>query len=317
MVVHVDVAPELLRWAVGRAGWDEATVARRAPQLGSWLTGEKRPTLKQLEKFANATHAPFGSLFLSEPPDEPVPIPDMRTIGNAGVSRPSVDLLDTIYICQRRQDWYRDHAIDNGAERLGFVGSVTLDTPSESVADAISEMLGFGVEEREAFPSWSGAFRGLIDRTENIGVLVMVNGVVGADTHRRLDPAEFRGFALSDPLAPLIFVNGSDSKAAQLFTLVHELAHIWLGHSALSEAAMDSREGRPRSSGATAWRHRSFFRSMTSALTTEGSRPVRNSTTWPSDTGPVPWSCSNASSMPASWPGTSTPNATAVNTSGS
>ena len=244
MVVHVDVAPELLRWAVGRAGWDEATVARRAPQLGSWLTGEKRPTLKQLEKFANATHAPFGSLFLSEPPDEPVPIPDMRTIGNAGVSRPSVDLLDTIYICQRRQDWYRDHAIDNGAERLGFVGSVTLDTPSESVSDTISEMLGFGVEEREAFPSWSGAFRGLIDRTENIGVLVMVNGVVGADTHRRLDPAEFRGFALSDPLAPLIFVNGSDSKAAQLFTLVHELAHIWLGHSALSEAAMDSRGGK-------------------------------------------------------------------------
>lgn len=244
MVVHVDVAPALLRWAVERAGWDETTAARRAPQLGGWLTGEKRPTLKQLEKFATATHAPFGSLFLSEPPDEPVPIPDMRTIGNAGVSRPSVDLLDTIYICQRRQDWYRDHAIDNGAERLGFVGSVTLDMPSESVADVISEMLGFGIEERQVFPSWARAFRGLIDGTENMGVLVMVNGVVGADTHRRLDPAEFRGFALFDPLAPLIFVNGADTKAAQLFTLVHELAHIWLGHSALSEAAMDSREGK-------------------------------------------------------------------------
>ena len=242
MVVHVDVAPALLRWAVERAGWDETTTARRAPQLGSWLTGEKRPTLKQLETFAKNTHTPFGFLFLSEPPDEPLPIPDMRTIGNTGVLRPSVDLLDTIYICQRRQDWYRDHAIDNGAERLGFVGSVTLDMPSESVADVISEMLGFGIEERQVFPSWARAFRGLIDGTENVGVLVMVNGVVGADTHRRLDPAEFRGFALFDPLAPLVFVNGADTKAAQLFTLVHELAHIWLGRSALSEAAMDSRE---------------------------------------------------------------------------
>ncbi|WP_455130895.1 ImmA/IrrE family metallo-endopeptidase [Propionibacterium acidifaciens] len=244
MVVHVDVAPALLRWAVERAGWDETTAARRAPQLGGWLTGEKRPTLKQLETFAKNTHTPFGFLFLSEPPDEPLPIPDMRTIGNAGVLRPSVDLLDTIYLCQRRQNWYHDYASDNGAERLKFVGSATLDAPPTQVALDIAGRLDFGAEERQAFPDKGEARRGLIDRIENIGVLVMVNGVVGADTHRRLDPAEFRGFALFDPLAPLVFVNGADTKAAQLFTLVHELAHIWLGHSALSEAAMDSREGK-------------------------------------------------------------------------
>lgn len=244
MVVHVDVAPELLRWAVERAGWDKETTAQRAPQFTKWVRGETRPTLKQLEIFAKNTHAPFGFLFLPEPPDEPLPIPDMRTIGNTGVLRPSVDLLDTIYLCQRRQDWYRDYASDNGAEPLGFVGSATLDTPPARVAGDIAERLDFGVEERQTYPSKGEVRRGLIDRIENIGVLVMVNGVVGADTHRKLDPAEFRGFALSDPLAPLIFVNGADTKAAQLFTLVHELAHIWLGRSALSEAAMDSREGR-------------------------------------------------------------------------
>lgn len=244
MVVHVDVAPELLRWAVERAGWDKETTAQRAPQFTKWVRGETRPTLKQLEIFAKNTHAPFGFLFLPEPPDEPLPIPDMRTIGNTGVLRPSVDLLDTIYLCQRRQDWYRDYASDNGAEPLGFVGSATLDTPPARVAGDIAERLDFGVEERQTFPNKGEVRRGLIDCIENIGVLVMVNGVVGADTHRKLDPAEFRGFALSDPLAPLIFVNGADTKAAQLFTLVHELAHIWLGRSALSEAAMDSREGR-------------------------------------------------------------------------
>lgn len=204
--------------------------------------GREAPTLKQLETFAKSTHTPFGFLFLSEPPDEPLPIPDMRTIGNAGVLRPSVDLLDTIYLCQRRQNWYHDYASDNGAERLKFVGSATLDAPPTQVALDIAGRLDFGVEERQAFPDKREARRGLIDRIENIGVLVMVNGVVGADTHRRLDPAEFRGFALFDPLAPLVFVNGADTKAAQLFTLVHELAHIWLGRSALSEAAMDSRE---------------------------------------------------------------------------
>lgn len=244
MVVHVDVAPALLRWAVERAGWDEETTARRAPQFTKWVRGETRPTLKQLETFAKNTHAPFGFLFLPEPPDEPLPIPDMRTIGNVGVLRPSVDLLDTIYLCQRRQDWYRDYASDNGAEPLDFVGSATLDTPPARVAGDIAERLDFGVEERQKLSGNEKVRRGLIDRIENIGVLVMVNGVVGADTHRKLDPAEFRGFALSDPLAPLIFVNGADAKAAQLFTLVHELAHIWLGRSALSEAAMDSREGR-------------------------------------------------------------------------
>lgn len=244
MVVHVDVAPALLRWAVERAGWDEETTARRAPQFTKWVRGETRPTLKQLETFAKNTHAPFGFLFLPEPPDEPLPIPDMRTIGNVGVLRPSVDLLDTIYLCQRRQDWYRDYASDNGAEPLDFVGSATLDTPPARVAGDIAERLDFGVEERQKLSGNEKVRRGLIDRIENIGVLVMVNGVVGADTHRKLDPAEFRGFALSDPLAPLIFVNDADAKAAQLFTLVHELAHIWLGRSALSEAAMDSREGR-------------------------------------------------------------------------
>ncbi|GAB18713.1 hypothetical protein GOEFS_062_00220 [Gordonia effusa NBRC 100432] len=243
MPVRVDVVPSLLEWAVERAGWDDETTARRAPKLAAWLNGDARPTLKQLEEFAQKTHAPFGLLFLPEPPNEPVPIPDMRTIGNAAVPRPSVDLLDSIYICQTRQDWYREYARDHGAPELEFVGSSTTDTPSVVAAQGIRGALGFDLTERTVFASSDDALRRLIDRIESIGVLVMVNGIVGGDTHRVLDSDEFRGFALSDPAVPLIFVNGADTKAAQIFTLIHELAHVWLGGSALSDAAMVARDG--------------------------------------------------------------------------
>ncbi|MBF4554404.1 ImmA/IrrE family metallo-endopeptidase [Corynebacterium suicordis] len=238
MVVRVDVAPELLRWAVRRSGWDEEIASRRAPKLSAWLDEKERPTLKQLKKFANDTHTPFGLLFLPEPPEETVPIPDMRTMGNLGVHQPSADLLDTIYLCLRRQEWYREYALLNGFDEISFVGSTTVDTPVISVANQIRNVLGFGLSERKVFPDWEQALRRLIDYIEDTGVLVMVNGIVGSNTHRKLDPSEFRGFALADPLVPLIFVNGADTKAAQIFTLIHELAHIWLGGSALSDAAM-------------------------------------------------------------------------------
>lgn len=243
MTVRVKVAPDLLRWAVERAGWDAETIHSRVPKFDEWISGGQRPTLKQLQSFASATHAPFGMLFLPEPPAERLPIPDMRTVRNRVVPRPSADLLDTIYICQQRQDWYRDYALDCGMPEVDFVSSVTTATSSTMVADHIRTLLDFDVESRDGFSSWQDTLRHLIDRVEELGVLVMVNGVVGSNTHRKLSPDEFRGFVLADHLAPLIFVNGADTKAAQIFTLFHEIAHLSLGHSALSGADFPTREG--------------------------------------------------------------------------
>jgi transcriptional regulator with XRE-family HTH domain len=112
--VRVEVKPELLRWARARSGLDFDTLAHRFPRLADWESEKARPTLKQLEQFANATHTPVGYLFLPERPVEHVPIPDFRTVGNRRIEHPSPDLLDAIYICQQRQEWYRDFARSQG-----------------------------------------------------------------------------------------------------------------------------------------------------------------------------------------------------------
>jgi Zn-dependent peptidase ImmA (M78 family) len=233
--MRVDVSPKLLRWAQARSGLDDETIARRFPKFDAWLSQDVQPTLKQLERFANATRTPVGYLFLAEPPVEQVPIPDFRTIGNRHIERPSPDLLDTLYICQQRQEWYRDFARANREEPLQFVGSANLASGIQEAATSIRTTLGFDIEERRQLPTWTDALRTFAGQADRIGILVMVSGVVGNNNHRKLDPDEFRGFALSDPLAPLVFINGADTKAAQMFTLAHELAHIWLGQSALSD----------------------------------------------------------------------------------
>lgn len=236
MTTRVTINPEMLRWARERARLDVPVLQKRFPKLAAWEQGELQPTLKQLEAFAKATHAPLGFLFLPAPPDEPLPIPDFRTMGVTHIDRPSPDLLDTIYLCQQRQTWYRDFARVHGERPLDYVGRATIRDDVRRLAAMMRDAIGFDLEERQDLTGWTEALRRFVEQVEASGVLVMVSGVVGSNNKRKLDPEEFRGFALVDDLAPLVFVNGSDSKAAQMFTLAHELAHVWLGESGVSDA---------------------------------------------------------------------------------
>lgn len=228
MTTRVQVKPEILRWARERSRMDDTVLTARFPQLDAWEREQKQPTFKQLEAFAKATHTPIGFLFLPEPPVEHMPIRDLRTVVH-GPARPSPDLLDTIYAMQRRQDWLREERLEGEAEALDFVGSARLTDDPSAIGQEMRRVAGLDDGWASNVSTWQEAVSELRRQIEQLGVMAVINGVVGNNTHRKLDVEEFRGFALTDSYAPLIFINGADAKSAQMFTLAHELAHVWLG----------------------------------------------------------------------------------------
>ncbi|HKV98818.1 MAG TPA: ImmA/IrrE family metallo-endopeptidase [Vicinamibacterales bacterium] len=205
------------------------------PKLEEWEAESEsaQPTLRQLENFARRTRTPLGYLFLDQPPDETLPIPQFRTVQTVTQSRPSPDLIETIQMMQRRQAWLRENLISEHEDRVPFVGTAALTDPPQSVAARIRYALGLATGWARAKGTWEKALRALREAIDGVGVIVSANGVVGNNNHRKLDVEEFRGFVLVDEYAPLVFVNASDSKGAQMFTLAHELAHLWFGESAV------------------------------------------------------------------------------------
>lgn len=241
--MRVAIEPVMLRWARERASLDLESLQHRFPKLADWEDGAVQPTIKQLENFAKVVHVPFGYLFLKQPPAEPLPIPDFRTINREEVSRPSPELLDTIYACQERQGWYKEYARMTGQSALPFIGSASITDSPRDVAQKMQQIIGFDIESRSESRTWQDALRFFVQQVDKIGVLVLINGVVCSNNRRKLSTSEFRGFALSDKFAPLIFINGTDSKSAQMFTLAHELAHLWLNTSGVSNVSAKPRHG--------------------------------------------------------------------------
>jgi Zn-dependent peptidase ImmA (M78 family) len=229
--------PQVLRWARERAGLSTRELAEKLktkPEVvRDWeLSGEL--SFSRAEKLAKVTYTPFGYLYLETPPEEKLPVPDFRTVAGKELKRPSPDLLDVLYDALRRQDWFRDYLIAYGEEPLSFVGSIKLEDSPDEVATRIRHGIHLDTEVRSNARNWEEALRLQIEGMEESGVLVMRSGIVGNNTHRQLSVDEFRGFALSDPYAPLVFINSRDSKGAQMFTLAHEIVHIWLGVSGVS-----------------------------------------------------------------------------------
>lgn len=233
---------EVLRWAQERSGLTKAKLAEDlgVPRqlLAHWEAGIEFPAFGRAQKLANALRIPFGYLFLSNPPTQTPPIPDLRTVD--GERRPPspefADLLNDVLV---KHDWYLEYLKKVGSRPVPFVGKYSVsDQMSQVVAD-VRRVID-PEELRRHAASLSEYIRLLAERAESVDILVMRGGVVRGNPNRGLSVEEFRGFALSDRLAPLIFINAKDAQAAQVFTLAHELIHLWIGQSGISNPNSES-----------------------------------------------------------------------------
>lgn len=236
------VNPAILAWARERAATSPAVVAHqihvKEQLVAEWETGGKKPTFKQAQALARVLHVPFGYLFLNEPPEEKLPIPDLRTHDDRPRLAPSPDLRDVIADIVRKQQWYRECLIEQGHSPLPFIGRFAGRPEVDAVAADMSSTLQLSLADRTKLPNWEEALDVFMDHSEKAGVTVMRSGIVGSNTHRRLAVEEFRGLVISDTVAPVVFLNGVDAPAAQIFTLAHELAHLWLGESGVTDAGV-------------------------------------------------------------------------------
>jgi Zn-dependent peptidase ImmA (M78 family)/transcriptional regulator with XRE-family HTH domain len=232
-----------LNWAVGRTKLDIQKLSKKLnvseDKIKMWLNGELQPTFGQAKKLANAAHVTFLELLLDNPPEFKEDLPDFRTLDSKPLKEASSELEDIIDYVKTCQNWYRDYAQDNELKISDFCGCIKGEIDTTKVADILSKKLQ--IEKNRKKSRNKDAFcLALSNRAEELGVCVMRGSFVKTANKRHLDPKEFRAFALSDKYAPFIFINTKDSKAAQIFSLTHELVHIANGDSGLTGSNFDS-----------------------------------------------------------------------------
>jgi len=236
-MTRVEINPDVVRWAMNRAQANSTDLGQPEETLNAWLDGIKQPTFNQAQELAKDLRIPFGYLFLPSAPEIEIPIPDLRTVSGGRRGFYSTDFIDVLYDALRKQSWYRNYRISQGYNPLEFISSFDLSISPELVAESMREWMNTAEIRRKA-DSWEDYLRLFTQEAESLGVLVLRSGVVGSNTHRALSVEDFRGFAIVDDYAPVVFLNTKDTKAALVFSLAHELAHLWVGESAISDASL-------------------------------------------------------------------------------
>ena len=230
--VNVNIQPAIIRWALSQTS-EEKLGAKLVENIKHWLDGTKSPTFNQIEDFSKKSHIPLGYFFLQTPPVEQISLLEYRTLDSVELTNPSRNLIDTIHEMEAVQEWMVNYRKEYNYDTISVVGSLKGITDMNVIANAIRSDLGFTVDWYRECTNPSEAFNKVRGLLEECGIVVMMNGVVGKNTHRALDVNEFRAFAMVNEWAPLIFINGADSAGGRLFSLFHEIVHLWIGENDL------------------------------------------------------------------------------------
>lgn len=230
--VNVEIQPTIILWALHQTE-KEKLGSKLMKNIEQWLAGTKSPTFRQVEEFSRKSDIPLGYFFLKTPPVEQIKLLEYRTIDSIQLAEPSRNLIDTIHEMESVQQWMHDYRRDLGYEPCVYPGCVKNVARPDVIAEKIRDNLGIETEWYKTCSDTADAFLKIKNLLSECGIIVMMNGVAGKNTHRALDLDEFRAFAMTDDLAPLIFINAADSWGGRLFSLCHEIAHIWLGEDDL------------------------------------------------------------------------------------
>lgn len=236
----IKINPLLLKWARQRAGLSHEQLAQKVglpkkPEAAlAWETGSAMPTFRQAQALARALHIPFGYLFLSNPPATTLPVADFRTLPDAERGKFSPDLEDVLNDALRKRDWLRERRSQESVPPLAFIGRFKVSDHPKKIADDIRQELDLPLPTGQNVRTGEEHLSLLVHHAEDAGIIVLQSGYALSDTHRTLPVQEFRGFALADEFAPLVFINARDAVAGRIFTLAHEFGHLWTGTSGIS-----------------------------------------------------------------------------------
>lgn len=223
------INPMILRWARESVRMSQNNAAAKVgvtiEKLNEWEIGDDQPTIKQAQTLARAYKRPFALFFLPEIPMDFQPLQDFRRKGSKDLTTSSIFIIREI---QQKQTWISNEFAEDNGEKLPFVGKFSINDNPVTVAKDILNTLRInplGYKSENPIKEW-------INAAETKGIFISRTSFI--HSRLKLDSEELQGFVISDPYAPFIFVNSEDWNAPQLFTLVHELAHIWIAETGIS-----------------------------------------------------------------------------------
>jgi Zn-dependent peptidase ImmA (M78 family)/DNA-binding XRE family transcriptional regulator len=223
------ITARVFKWARESAKMTEEVAASKIAvsidKFKEWENGEDYPTIRQAQTLAKAYRRPFALFFLPDVPADFQPLQDFRKTGSKELSTSSIFIIREI---QQKQAWISEVNEENNEKRVSFIGKFSSKDNPIIVANDILNTLNINplnYKSNNPILEW-------IDKAESKGIFISRTSFI--HSRLKLDSNEIQGFAIADNYAPFVFINSDDWNAPQLFTLVHELAHLWIAETGIS-----------------------------------------------------------------------------------